>query len=57
MATNILLGVSIILTFIALVLVCLGFATDHWIEVSVKRADLVNDAAFDNSLKDHVSGT
>ena len=57
MATNILLGASIILTFIALVLVCLGFATDHWIEVSVKRADLVNDAQFDNSLKDHVSGT
>ncbi len=56
MATNILLGTSIILTFIALILVCLGFSTDHWLEVSVKRSQLKSDAAFDNNIKDHITG-
>ena len=31
------LGFAIAFCFVALVLVCLGFATDHWVDVTVDR--------------------
>ena len=34
------LGFAIAFCFIALLLVCLGFATDHWVDVTVDRANL-----------------
>ena len=37
MATTGMLGFAIAFCFVALVLVCLGFATDHWVDVTVDR--------------------
>ncbi len=40
MAGQALLGSAIVFSFISLVLVCLGFATDYWQEITVNRENL-----------------
>ena len=51
MATTGMLGFAIAFCFVALVLVCLGFATDHWVDVTVAR-EKVKILAPDRAMTD-----